>query len=141
MMMHMMRAGFRGTFQLPAQKRGGKNFDPGARWPGVDRDVMARTKLQRPPAHPSGNHRMDAQLPQPAGKQTRLMWRRRNICHPEHDPFGGVNVNQREFPAAAKMVVQPLILHRHRNADGLGCEQLGRIRIHDLGKSFNSRQL
>jgi hypothetical protein len=136
----LMRAGFQETFQLSAQKRGSENFDPGSRRPGVDGDVMPRTKLQRPPAHAASNHRMDAQLPQPAGKQTRLMRRRRNIRQPEHDPFGGININQRKFPAAAEMVVQPLILHWHRNADGFGREQLGRIRFHDLGKSFNSRR-
>lgn len=117
--MAVMRAGFGGALQLPAQKGGGDDFNARARFAGAHGDVMAGEKLDRPFPDAAGDHGVHPELAQPAREQSRLMRRRGDDGGGMDGLFGQVQIYQREVPAAAEVIVQTSGLDGHGQANGM----------------------
>ncbi len=118
----MMRAGFRGAFQLAAQKGGGNNFHARSWLAGADGDVVAGEEINRPLTDATGDDCVHAELPQPARKQSGLVRWRGHDGGGKNGLIREINVYQRELPAAAEVVVESSIRDGHGQANCIGAK-------------------
>ena len=102
----VMGAAFGRIDQLAVEPGVGQFFDGGPGGSGADGDALLREKIQRAPPNAAGDHDICALLTQPAREKARRVGWRYQGPDVEDSALLGVHLDQREFPAAAKMFVQ-----------------------------------